>query len=137
MRSEDAVRRYVLEKYNKGDQFFAKDVAEATNVTLCVVCNMLREMKEESILSRRRNAQKWEYFLTDPHDPDEYIEDKKAGVILAKKYASLHGNLKKVQLQVERLKALSREHDLHIGCECGRRFSVRISVEAIKDDDPS
>ena len=135
MRTEDRIRKFVLENFHPDKPHTAKDVADATEIQLTTICNILREMKEEEILSRRRHGKRWEYFLINPHDPEEYIEDKKAEVILAKKYASLHGNLVKLQELNRKLEKLAKQHDLHAKCDCGRRVSLKISVEVIDDYD--
>jgi len=135
MRVEDTIRRYVLENFKEDEPMRASDVKKATGANMPVICNILREMKEEDILSRRRYGRHWEYFLTEPHDIEEYLEDKKAEVILARKYASLHGNLVKLQELNNKLEKLAKEHVLHAKCDCGRRVSLKISVEVIDDYD--
>ncbi len=133
---EDKVRKYALENFQKDTGSYAYKVAEATGASMPVVCNILREMKEEDILSRRRNVRKWEYFLINPHDPEEYLADKRAEVIISKKFGALHTQISKLKKEVKLLEEVAKKYELNVGCICGRRIGIKLSAEVVHDNDP-
>jgi hypothetical protein len=131
---EDRVRKYILENFSQEIGKYSSDVVEATKVNLVVVCQILREMKDEEIISRRRNEGRWEYFLLNPHDVDEYIYDTQAGVIRSKKLAAMTAHYYRLKEDYEKLEELSKKKKLTIACECGKRINFNITAEVLKDD---
>lgn len=136
-RVEDEIRRFVLENFQEGKGYFAKTVMDAVDASKPAVCNILREMKEEGILARRRVVRRWEYFLVDPHDPDEYIIDKQKEFQMSKAYSSLHAQIKLLEGKLQGMEELAKKHEITVPCECGRRIAIHMTTEAIVKDDSS
>lgn len=132
---EDKVRKYALENFQENTGSYALEVAEATGASMPLVCNMLREMKEEGILSRRRNVRRWEYFLLEPHDTEEYLADKRAEVIISKKFGALHTQISKLKKTVKLLDEAAKKYELNVGCICGRRIGIKLSTEVVDNND--
>ena len=129
--AEDRIRYWVLTDAKSG--FYSSDAVKASGASVPSACNILREMVEDEILTRRRVGKKWEYFIKNEHDPLEYIMDKRGETILSKRYAGLLSSISRLQDKVNRLEDASRKFDMHVPCKCGRRLGLKLSVEEIYD----
>lgn len=128
---KDKIRRWVLENAESQPGFRARQVFDNVGVEMSIICNVLREMVEEEILERRRVCRTYEYYPLHMHDVEEYLLDKKAQLFISKQYSSYISANNRLKRRVERLEEAVRNKELHVSCECGRRFIVEIKLEEI------
>jgi 3-hydroxyacyl-CoA dehydrogenase len=125
------VRKWILGNAEANPGFTSVAVATHTDTTMPMACNALREMVEEGILTRKRHKRTFEYYAAEMHDVEEYLHDKHAQLLLSKKYSSYVSANNRLKKTVNELEELAKQNKLHVSCECGRRFLVKIQLEEI------
>lgn len=132
---EDKITHWVLTSRENGYPygFFSHDVMEALGTHKTTTCRLLKELVDDTILSRYRADGKWRYKILNYHDPDDYIATRAADNYIILKYAKYMSRDGIAKKEIRALKEMGKNHDLFVSCECGRRIGLRIKLEEIDD----
>lgn len=136
----DDLRRWILKNTPAPDNRVGVTAAEYQrefpDISLPRVSNILVEMMDEGILTRRKNPKYiYEYFLIEYHDPDDYILAKQSSVVLNNRFSAITGEMNKAKKRADRIAELSRSNNLIVECECGKLISIQVEGKVIKDED--
>lgn len=136
--ASDEFRMWVFDNIPSVDEKIGLTASQACEkfdkLSIQRVSNVLVELLKVGVLSRRKNPEnKWEYFLKEYHDPEDYITEFHAQILLEKKMGSYAATVVKLQNRIKRLEDDSRRHQLHVECDCGRTIAIQLTGEVIKD----
>jgi hypothetical protein len=111
---------------------------EFPDISLPRVSNVLVEMMSEGILTRRKNqVSRYEYFLLEYHDPDDYILAKHSLIVLNNRFSYITGRIRKAEAKARQISELARFHQIQVECSCGKRISIQVEGKVIDCEDIS